>query len=592
MIKVLLVDWDPERIALLRNALADEEWVLVDSGNDPDALSRARAEHPEAIVLMGEERRRNSFLTSKSFEIRTPLNAVIGISQLLLDTELSPQQLEYVKIIQNSGRQLLEVVAGPNDRSKSQPGAPPIESVEFSLRETLESVAELLAPHAQKKGLEVASLILSGMADSFVGDRERLRQILINLVNSAIKFTSRGEVVIGARQVSSEGADNGRCLIEFSVRDTGPGISDETMRSISETFAREDNPDPIVDSASDYGLTLCKHLVDRLHGTIAVESVARRGTTFRFRLPLRRARKTTRSSPAAFDELRRLRVLCVDDSPSCLTMLEQYLRGWGIDVQSARSGQHAMEQLLLPAAKEEAYGLVIADKVMPGMDGVELTRSIRNIPELAALPVILMTPLAFSGRESVLKPLGISGFLTKPIRRAQLLESILQVLCIETDPEGRSKEGAAKSTAAVRKRAIERKERILLVEDDPTSRKLAVAFLKNLGFRPVAASDGKDALNKLGSSPFDLVLMDCQMPEMDGFEATRLIREHERASGEHLPIIALTAHAMAEDRERCFSAGMDSYLTKPIVIDELAAEIDRLLVGSAEETPHGMKPAS
>ena len=575
MVKLLIVDWDRERVKLLRGALGEKDWNLIEVSGGPEALEKARARNPDAIVLAGDDQRANSFLTSKSYEMRTPLNAVIGMTQLLLDTDLSPQQLEYAKIIRNSGKQLLDVVAAISDTSRKETGESPVEPVLFSLRDTLESVAELLAPPAQKKGLEVAALIESDVADSILGDQERLRQILINLVDNAIKFTSRGEIVIGAQRTTTGGD---RSSIEFFVRDTGPGLDDEARDLLFETFARKDDHTAAASTTSGYGLALCKHLVDQLDGTITVDSVTGRGTVFRVVLPLDTAPDAPDSASTACDALRPLNVLCVDDSPSCLSMLEGHLRRWGIDVRTARSGQHAMEQLLVPASHDEAIGLVIVDKLMPGMDGVELTRSIRNIPELSTLPVILMTPLAFSGREAVLKPLGISGFLTKPIRPARLLETIFQVLGLEIDAERKASAASAKDATADAKQVVPRKERILLVEDDPVNRKLAVAFLQRLGFHPAAAADGKDALNAIGAGVFDLVLMDCQMPEMDGFEATRLIREHERATGEHIPIIALTAHAMAEDRERCLAAGMDSYLSKPVVIDELAKELDRFLL--------------
>ena len=321
-----------------------------------------------------------------------------------------------------------------------------------------------------------------------------------------------------------------------------------------------------------------------------MDRAAGRGTIFRVVLPFGKAPESAEPSPIDGGALRSLRVLCVDDSQSCLSMIEGHLRRWGIDVLSARSGQHAMEQLLVPARPEEAIGLVLVDKVMPGMDGVELTRSIRNIPELSTLPVILMTPVAFAGREAVLKPLGISGFVTKPIRPARLFETILQVLDIKIDAGRRDSSSDAAGVAAGGKEAAPRRERILLVEDNPVNRKLALAFLKRLGFQPVAACNGKDALNALGSSVFDLVLMDCQMPELDGFETTRLIREHERATGDHMPVIALTAHAMTEDRERCLAAGMDSYLSKPVVLEKLAKELDRFLLAETRVPPIAKTP--
>ncbi len=589
MVKVLIVDWDRERIDLLRGALAEEDWILVDVSDGPEALEKARTRNPEAIVLASEDYRTDSFLTNKSYEMRTPLNAVIGMTQLLLDSDLSPQQLEYAKIIRNGGRQLLDVVAAISGTSRKETDESPAEPSVFSLRDTIESVAELLAPPAQKKGLEVAALVRSDVADSILGDQERLRQILINLVDNAIKFTTKGEIVIAAKLVDADGE---RCSIEFSVRDTGQGLPDETRISLSRTFAKKGQPAATDTTIAGYGLTLCKHLVDQLGGTISVDRAAGRGTIFRVVLPLRTAPERPETAPNDGDALRSLRVLCVDDSPSCLSMIEGHLRRWGIDVLSARSGQHAMEQLLVPARPEEAIGLVIVDKLMPGMDGVELTRSIRNIPELSALPVILMTPLAFAGRESVLKPLGISGFVTKPIRPARLIETILQVLGIETDAAQRAPAPGAPDSAAGGGQVAPRRERILLVEDDPVNRKLALAFLQRLGFQPVAACDGKDALNALGSSVFDLVLMDCQMPELDGFETTRLIREHERATGEHMPVIALTAHAMAEDRERCLAAGMDSYLSKPVVINELAKELDRFLLAGTGAPPTAKKPVA
>jgi two-component system, sensor histidine kinase and response regulator len=526
-------------------------------------IEAARVESEQA------NRAKSAFLANMSHEIRTPMNAVIGMTDLVLGTELTRQQREYLNVVRQSSESLLSLLNDILDFSRIEAGNLQLDCRPFDLHRCLGDTMKGLGIQAFQRGLELISDIRPEVPRAVVGDSGRLRQIIVNLVGNAIKFTECGEVVLVVR---CEASTEQEVYLQFSVTDSGIGIPEDKREVIFGLFEQADASTTRRFGGTGLGLAICSRLVQMMQGRIGVESEVGRGSTFRFaiQLGLANERDVPRRKANAVT-LRDTQVLVVDDNATNRRILQEILGSWGIKAVVLEDPHQAMGLLHHAHSIGEPYRLVLTDVHMPDVDGFMFAEQIRACPELSSTIIMMLTSGDAPSDLTRCEQLKIDSYLLKPVKQSELLDEMLRVLGVSTTEDDHVERQAVEATTA--RRAL----RVLLVEDSLLNQKLAQAVLAKAGHRVTIANNGREAVEAWRAAMFDLILMDIQMPEMDGFEATQTIRDQEREAGGRIPIVAMTAHALKGDRERCLEAGMDEYVSKPIHAKRLLEIIETVL---------------